>query len=229
MMKLSAKRASSMRPAPNAVRVLANTIGFTTGAASRKATPTRNGSPLASSRRTTTTMPHSHTGSARPSAAPARAASTGWRGINRASAAGRTNTSTNPEANAPASRNGTASMKIPRKMVVKVCSRSATDTGAAKAASIDACRVAANHAASSTSSSAAPPATHARRRAGRAGRAAITSAPGAGSESGSCAAIKLYHSAAVRPRGYPRAAAARGRPGAVPRLTAAGAGATFRA
>ena len=147
--KLRTKRASSIRPAPNAVSVLANTMGFTTGAASRKATPTRNGSPLASSRRTTTTIPHSHTGSAMPSAAPASAPSTGWRGISRASASGRTNTSTNPDARAPASRNGAASMKIPRKIVVKVCSRSGTDTGATNAASIDACRVAVNHATSS--------------------------------------------------------------------------------
>ena len=37
----------------------------------------------------------------------------------------------------PSSRNGNASMKMPRKMVVKVCNLSGTDTGVVKAASMD--------------------------------------------------------------------------------------------
>ena len=96
-------------------------------------------------------------------------------GISRASASGRTNTSTNPEANVPASRNGAASMKIPRKIVVKVCSRSGTEIGAAKAASIEACRVPTTHARSTANntSTALRPATPGT----VAGRAGLTSAP----------------------------------------------------
>src|SRR4051794_36628106 len=67
-------RPTRIGPGPNAIQVLASTIGFITGDASRKDTPTETGSPLAYRRRVTGTTPHSQTGNTNPSTVPAAAA-----------------------------------------------------------------------------------------------------------------------------------------------------------
>jgi hypothetical protein len=117
---VSANRDTSSEPNPKAAAVLASTIGLTTGAASRKATPTETGRPFLKSRRVSGTVPHSQTGKSKPSAAPASAPPNAPEGIRRRSRSGETNTSTSPDAMVPNSKNGTASMKMPRKTVENV-------------------------------------------------------------------------------------------------------------
>ena len=119
----------SIEPNPNAVAVLAITTGLRTGAPSRKAIATGGGSPLLNSRRTTSTTPHSQTGNTRPSAAPASTPAPVRAGTQRASVRALTPISITPDSSAPIATNGTASMKMPRKMVVNACTRSDQVTG----------------------------------------------------------------------------------------------------
>ena len=119
----------SIQPNPNAVAVLAITTGLRTGAPSRKAIATGGGSPLLSSRRTTSTTPHSQTGNTIPSAAPASTPAPARLGTQRASVRVLTVISITPDSSAPIATNGTASMKMPRKMVGNACTRSDHVTG----------------------------------------------------------------------------------------------------
>ena len=127
--RLSPRRAASIQPNPNAVAVLAITTGLRTGAPSRKAIATGGGSPLRKRRRTTITTPHSQTGKIIPSAAPASTPAPGRSGTQRASVRALTPVSMTPDSRAPIATNGAASMKMPRKIVVNACSRSAPVTG----------------------------------------------------------------------------------------------------
>ena len=127
--RVSPRRAASIRPNPNAVAVLAITTGLRTGAPSRKAIATGGGSPLRNRRRTTITTPHSQTGKINPNAAPASTPTPGRSGTQRASVRALTPVSITPDSKAPAATNGAASMKMPRKIVVNACSRSAAVTG----------------------------------------------------------------------------------------------------
>jgi len=106
--------------------VLAITIGLTTGAASRNAIPTGSGSPLRYNRRVTGTTPHSQTGKAKPIRPPATVASTGWRGRILIRSSWLMNASISPDVTVPSSKNGAASMKMPRNRVLKTVSVSVT-------------------------------------------------------------------------------------------------------
>ena len=113
-------RQKSIFPKPNAASVLAITIGFATGEASRNAIPTWGGIPLRINRRVRGATPHSHTGNPKPSRLPNSAPPIGFRGTRRIISSWLKKTSTIPEARVPSNRNGEASMKMPRNMVVKV-------------------------------------------------------------------------------------------------------------
>ena len=116
------KRPIRTGPQPKAAKVLASTIGFMIGAASRKLIATETGRPLCIRRRATGTTPHSHTGKAKPSSPPSTVARKALRGIRRAISSRLTKASISPETSVPSSRKGAASMKMPRKRVVKVWS-----------------------------------------------------------------------------------------------------------
>ncbi len=68
----------------------------------------------------TGTTPHSHTGNAKPMNAPTNGAANRLRGSQRTMSSRLTNTSSRPETAVPSSRNGAASMKMPRNRVAKM-------------------------------------------------------------------------------------------------------------
>lgn len=100
--------------------MLANTTGFTTGIANSAAIPTGTGIPLCINRRINGTPPHSPTGKNIPIRLPASTPENGLRGSQRAKSSRLIKTSTKPDATVPISKNGTASMKIPKKTAVKL-------------------------------------------------------------------------------------------------------------
>lgn len=111
-------------PPANAAAVLNMTIGFKTGAASKKAMPAESGSPLWKSLRVRGMTPHSQTGKTMPINAPVTAAATGRPEIHLPIWSRSRKTSTKPDASVPSKRNGTASTKMPRKTVAKTFMRS---------------------------------------------------------------------------------------------------------
>ena len=120
MTQLMTYRPIKIGPKPNAAYVLANTIGFMTGAASKNVIPTDTGRPFWNNLRVTGTTPHSHTGNKKPSILPARVAAIGLRGISFTTSSFVTNASINPEIKVPNSKNATASMNMPKKRVLNV-------------------------------------------------------------------------------------------------------------
>src|SRR5271157_270134 len=111
-------------PQPNATTVLISTIGLSAGAPSKKEIPTGTGRPRLIRRRVNGTTPHSQTGKNSPISEPTSAPSRGLLGTQRLMSWSAKNTSMMPEPNEPNKRKGEASMKMLKKMVVKLESRS---------------------------------------------------------------------------------------------------------
>ena len=85
----------------------------------RKVTPAESGIPFFIKRRVSGTTPHSHTGKKSEQTSHNRPADGIARNDSRQTILIK-KTSTKPDANVPSNKNGAASMKMPRKIVVKV-------------------------------------------------------------------------------------------------------------
>lgn len=80
------------------------------------------GTPLLRNRRATATLPHSQTGMRTPRKRAGRSERIGFLGTNRSSVSSLTKTWTNEETATPSRRNGVASTRIPRKILIQSCS-----------------------------------------------------------------------------------------------------------
>src|ERR1700732_1487411 len=104
-----------------AAKVLNATIGFTIGDASIKVTPHETGSPLLIKRRTTGTIPHSHTGKNKPSKPLANVARIPFFGSSPVMILEGTNAAMAPEIREPRRTNGSPSKASAKNEYKKFC------------------------------------------------------------------------------------------------------------
>ena len=93
--------------------------GFKIGAANKNVTQADTGTPLARNRRATATFPHSQTGISMPTPTAGTTDRKRFFGTKRSSVSSLTKTCTAADTTTPSKRNGVASTRMPRKMLIQ--------------------------------------------------------------------------------------------------------------